>query len=663
MPSPETLFLKSYYGTKSEFRGAVEDTVHRAKRLKKLEKIPPKLEDRIPEYLARIERITKRTDRATGERGRLFLKQAIYPQYITQPENITDEYIKGVLLGNFAERHGYERDALNDEILRLEILSQFEQSTSQDFATYAIPDEERKRVQAIVIDDQTARLNQWFDYLTGPEAINVDSAFRYWAFAEMLKLGNYDETRKTWNKRTENTIASFPELNQQALAWVFDAVKAKALGQTTAQVLDDSKRGNLEALLKSAHFSKLYAFELEHVRSLKLPEERLPITKGKWRHFPKGSNPYDLTQTLNQWQTQWCIAGEGYATKYLEESDIYVYYSEDADGNLVIPRACIVQSGEHGITEVRGIMNNEKAKQHLDDYINPVVEEKLRSLPGGDEWQGTMVDMRELARIHLKHLRQEPLDKTDLTFLYEIDHPIRQSGYEQDPRIAELRKSRNPEKDMLTIFDCSPDQLAHSPSEVNADTKAYVGPWNPETHRIIQSHLSHIDHLYTQFPEEKIFTYTLETDPKINTPLKAEEALQRKNIFLGDWGQDILSKTKFSQESKQYELVQFTVAELGFPSGATTRKIFDKAKSSGLELCPAEVGPQLRLKYPGTDWKVIAMEPVADRGGDLRVFSLGVGVDGLELYAAYARPGDWWDSYCQLVFLSRPPEAGKQVSL
>jgi hypothetical protein len=146
-------------------------------------------------------------------------------------------------------------------------------------------------------------------------------------------------------------------------------------------------------------------------------------------------------------------------------SDLWIYFSEDADGKPVIPRACIVDSKDRGITEVRGILSDKNSKQHLDSYITPVVEEKLKTLPSGKKWKTTMEDMKKLASIHLKYLRNEPLDKTDLRFLYEIDRPIKSSGYEKDPRIAQILKHRDIKADLSFVLNVPKEKISITQEE------------------------------------------------------------------------------------------------------------------------------------------------------------------------------------------------------
>ena len=468
MESFEGDFLRERYWPKEEFRKAAEKSGKKEERLAKGggsggSRGPEK---QIFAYLERLERVAGRIDPETGERGKLFLEASLYPQFVIKPENISDEYIKGILLGNFAETRGYDLSVLKNEEIKQEVTAQFKQVYGQDFGAYEVPDKERQRIKSMVIMDQKARISAWLDYLTSEEARNAPAAFRYWAFAEMLKLGGFNEERKTFNKRTEHTAASFPELDQQALALVFDETLRKRKGDPSRLLLSDPiRQAQFRKILESENFGKLYAFALEHVNTLRLPTERLIITKGEWRCFPKGTPAGDLTKTLQGFNTKWYIAGDGYAEGYLSHADIYIYYSEDADGKNDIPRACIVDAKAQGITEVRGILSSVEAKQHLDSYITPVVEEKLATLPGGEKWQSTMADMKKLALIHFKYLQNEALDREDLRFLYEIERPIQRSGYESDPRIDEIKQHRNPRDDISFAIGVPPERVSITEDE------------------------------------------------------------------------------------------------------------------------------------------------------------------------------------------------------
>ncbi|MFH1866972.1 MAG: hypothetical protein ABIJ81_02725 [Patescibacteria group bacterium] len=661
MKNVESSFLKDKYWAKKEFREAVEKSANQIKRMTEEDdfQISQKPEGQIPYYLERLEKISGRIDPRTGERGKLFLETSLYPKYVIKPENISDEYIKGILLGNFAESRGYERDALKNEELKQQLLVQFKQETQQDFASYQIPAAERERMQSMVITDQKIRLKTWFDYLTGEETRQVPAAFRYWVLAEMLKLGSFDEGRKVFNRRTENTAASFPELDQQALARVLDEVQRKRQGEPLQlQVGDVASQAKFEKFLQNEDFGKLYAFALEYVNSLRLPSERLMITKGEWRQFSKGTPASELTQTLEGFNTKWCIAGQGFAEDYLSRSDLWIYYSEDQDGSASIPRACIVDSKEQGITEVRGILSNENAKQHLDSYITPLVADKLKTFSSGEKWQSTMADMKQLSRIYFKHLQNESLDKEDLVFLYEIDKPFRGSGYNDDPRIEEIRKRRNPDQDMPIIFECESRQIAHTPAEIKPDTKAYVGQLEKDIFKFLPET---VEYVFTKFPEEKISfkRITFGSGPKDVAGFEKEITADGHQI--SDWAKDIMKKVNWQdlKEPKEVELVILNVASLGFKQVAARQKIYDRALELGLELCPAVTGLELRRQYqkenqPKKEYLLVGMEPITDSAGDLKVFLVNRSRDGESwLDSSYGHSDSKWSPGSRWVFVRR----------
>jgi len=74
-------------------------------------------------------------------------------------------------------------------------------------------------------------------------------------------------------------------------------------------------------------------------------------------------------------------------------------------------------------------------------------------------------------------------------------------------------------------------------------------------------------------------------------------ALKAAGNKISDWANDILGKTSLAKTETEIDLVKVTVAELGFQYGARYEDIIVSAKELGLDYCPAEVGPQLRLQY------------------------------------------------------------------
>ncbi len=101
---------------------------------------------------------------------------------------------------------------------------------------------------------------------------------------------------------------------------------------------------------------------------------------------------------------------------------------------------------------------------------------------------------------------------------------------------------------------------------------------------------------------------------------------------------EMLDKVVVAAEPTEASLIRATVAELGFPDGATIAQIYEAGLKRGWQLCPAEVGPQLRLQYPNQpheECDFIAMEPMeltADPTSGHHLGIFGVEQHDVELY-------------------------------
>lgn len=136
-----------------------------------------------------------------------------------------------------------------------------------------------------------------------------------------------------------------------------------------------------------------------------------------------------------------------------------------------------------------------------------------------------------------------------------------------------------------------------------------------------------------------------------NTELR--QALTDGDYRISNWASDIVGKTPVASEPLTLDLVLVTVADLGFPQGATRQAIYEKAQTLGLHLCPAEVGPQLRLQYPDQpmdEWILVGMEPIVGSGGGPRVFGVARDSRGRWLCGSYGDPDDHWRSGNRGVF-------------
>ena len=107
---------------------------------------------------------------------------------------------------------------------------------------------------------------------------------------------------------------------------------------------------------------------------------------------------------------------------------------------------------------------------------------------------------------------------------------------------------------------------------------------------------------------------------------------------------EILGKPEFKivAQATEINLVVVSVGELGFKEASTEiQEIFKKAQELGLKLCPAEVGPQLRLQYPQQpkeEMLLVAMEPIPATEGRLAIFVVTRSGDNLWLRSIAGRP-------------------------
>lgn len=342
------------------------------------------------------------------------------------------------------------------------------------------------------------------------------------------------------------------------------------------------------------------------------------------------------------------IAGEATAQRYLQSNDLEVFYTLDEENKPTIPRVVIVRNN-NGIFEVRGVAKEE----NLDPYIGEVVQKKMHEFPDGKQYEKKAGDMKLLTAIENKVKANKNLSKDDLIFLYEINSKIEGFGYQKDPRIKELRDQRDPKADATVVFECTLEQIAWNQKEINQNTKAYIGPLFKD----IFKKLSHLEHIYTSFPEGKIRRETIAIGGKDAKQLEKE--LIKAGFKISDYAKFMLNSEEFKtqKQTEPADLVRLQVRDLfNDNKNHTTEDIYKKAQDMGLELCPTEVGPHYRLQYknqPLNEWIRIAMKQIADPVGGPRVFYLGRHAVGVWLDYSWAEPANRWNPGDGFVFRLR----------
>ena len=410
------------------------ESVERAKEKKGLKSQKP--EEKIAVYLERLKKILEPNSLKNHpnfdrkERNINLLKRGLHNAVIIKPENIPESYF--------------------DNQRRL--------AREQGYGDIEITEQAREQATEVIITDQKSTLDNWIEYLTHPDSNSYPMWAKYWAFEGMLKLSSYNKEKHSFNKREKNTIALFPDLNREALAYVIDAIIRRANQDKTSVVAEDPK---FQQLLQGANFGKLYAWAIEKVTPAE--EHELLQTKGEWITHRQGSDHMPLVNSLQGHGTGWCTAGEETAKSQLKLGDFHVYYSYDKEGKPTIPRIAIRMENQN-ITEVRGIAH----EQHLDPQISKtdILDKKLENFgTEGEAYQKKSADMRKLTELSQKANKKEEFTKEDLKFLYEIESKIQGFGYGKDPRIEELHKGRNIKKDIAFAIGCLENEVSITQEE------------------------------------------------------------------------------------------------------------------------------------------------------------------------------------------------------
>ena len=291
----------------------------------------------------------------------------------------------------------------------------------------------------------------WIDYFVSEESNIYPFWLKYWAFQGMVRIGSFDKKTGECTRRTDTTAHRFLDFNEEVLSKCMDLV----LDVFDKETFDDKE---LERLVKSGSFEKIYSHVMTDM--IKNEKEKSIINEGKWVKYNQGSNSWALVNDIKGYKTGWCIAGHGTAKSFLEDSDIYIYFTKNQHGKYKIPRVTMVVT-DGVVDEIRGVEQH----QHLEPGFEDIVEEKLREFNNGDvyavdKYAKEIADAKRTGEIYSKVINNEELTVEDLQFIYEIDYTRSAFGESldyawwelDDPRIEKIREKRNLIDDLNTIF-------------------------------------------------------------------------------------------------------------------------------------------------------------------------------------------------------------------
>lgn len=302
---------------------------------RKGEQVKPNNADSLVEnYLGRFRSILERPDQADKDRGITALKRVLMGQLVTKHEDIPDGYWKS-----------YENTL---------------RSRGQAGDYSSLSEEEREKMRqadtAPLLEDQQASIEEWFDYFISEDSADIPDELKYWVFRSLTQLQAFEKTADNphieFTRRSKGSLKKYPDLHHEALRLVVDAMLKKFNGEQVdfEYDIEEEDRQRFNGFLKTEKFADLYTWANEMINPI--PEHLLPIIDGVWRKYPQGSDSTLLADTLRGKGTGLCIAGKGAAKRYLAEGDLYVYFSNDEQGQPVFPRAAIHATVSNAATKL-----------------------------------------------------------------------------------------------------------------------------------------------------------------------------------------------------------------------------------------------------------------------------------------------------------------------
>ena len=382
-------------------------------------------------YLSRIEDMVDR--RGTRMEKRLLELSAA--QLVAQPENIPDSYWTA------------QEQILRDNGQARELSSREKEILTRDIQR-----------------QQRESLKPWVDYLSH-EDCPFPTWFKVYAFDGMSRMATFDKEKRIFHKRDASTVAPFPHLDAAVLGKTYDAIadfynlnQADFADQPADSEASKDRDAELEALVRSGNFNKLYSkFLLEKRVILKTPE-RAEDVHGAWREYLPGDEEA-LAKAADG--TPWCVASPAVGKNYLEtgrygeggyhsnystaeaenKAKFILFHLQDSETGMLAENACasIRLDTDGRVAEISGLNDG----QALEDALVPEVEAKVRTLPGGERFLEAFADKQHLIAMDRKMQAGEyDFSQEDLEFIFEQKRKIvsLDTYGDGDPRIKELRE-------------------------------------------------------------------------------------------------------------------------------------------------------------------------------------------------------------------------------
>lgn len=416
----------------------VQDAVDKHTRITG-EKVPNSAEARLETYMSRLENIFLNEDEVTRKRNIEMLRDKIHDAFVIKRDDVPESYF------DLQKRVAHERGEHVEEI----------------------PQNVREQMITVIIEDQIKSLDSWIDYLSSNDAM-YPTWFKYFVFRNIAKLSQFDKELGKFKDRTKNTTAPFPDIYREALAQVSDLYESASRDKALFNDKDFQE-------FLSKKFPTQYADKIQ--KTLEHSQEDREQIQGEWIKYNQGDDEgaRTLYKSLESKGTGWCTAGSSTSQTQIKSGDFYVFYTYDKDGNPNQPRLAIRMNGTSTIGEVRGVLPHQEVEPLLQDTL----DEKLQTFGSeADKYKKKSACMKRLTAVEKVTQNNQQLTRDDLRFLYELDSTIEGFGYEEDPRIEEIKSKRNKKEDIQLLCNCNPSKIAQDFMLLQEDTEVFCEEYN-----------------------------------------------------------------------------------------------------------------------------------------------------------------------------------------
>lgn len=148
-------------------------------------------------------------------------------------------------------------------------------------------DKQKEEAVEVLRADQEESLMKWSDYLRSEEnGHSYPDWFKVYVWESLKKMGEFDEDGGKFKKRTKSTVAPWPELNAEALSYVYDNVSK---GVIQGEDIEDKQ---MAELLNRGNFAAMYAYAIYSTEVGGLTPELREITDGSWVKYDRIEGEY-----------------------------------------------------------------------------------------------------------------------------------------------------------------------------------------------------------------------------------------------------------------------------------------------------------------------------------------------------------------------------------